>query len=159
MAESCYQTDGTRAKDYELHIQRRVQSELSRLESETSKRLSEVKESISVPDPTSDSSEPGAAAPDQPSAKGDPETKASAKSKDLSSQNMEKEIVSLKEKLKRRRVKDDVVKDTGVEKAKGELVDCLRLKDRRPLDCWKEVHAFKEEVGRLEKGFLGKVWE
>ncbi|KAL9041992.1 MAG: hypothetical protein Q9214_003921, partial [Letrouitia sp. 1 TL-2023] len=156
MADSCDQTDSTRAKDLELHIQRRVQSELSRLESETSKRFSELKESISVPDSTSDSSEPGAAPPDQPSAKGDPETKASAKSKDLSSQSVEKEIDSLKEKLKRRRVKDDVVKDKGVEKAKEELVECLKLKDRRPLDCWKEVDSFKEEVGRLERGFLGK---
>lgn len=159
MADSCYQTDSTRAKDLELHIQRRVQSELSRLESETSKRFSELKESISVPNPTSNSSQPSPAAPDQPSAKGDPETKASAESKDLSSQSVEKEIDSLKEKLKRRRVKDDVVKDKGVEKAKGELVECLRLKDRRPLDCWKEVDAFKEEVGRLERGFLRKVWE
>ncbi|KAL9610926.1 MAG: hypothetical protein Q9167_004404 [Letrouitia subvulpina] len=159
MADSCFQTDSSRAKDLELHIQRRVQSELSRLESETSKRFSELKESISAPDSTSDSFQPGAPTPDQPSANGDPDKKASTKSKDLSSQSVEKEIDLLKEKLKRRRVKDDVVKDKGVEKAKGELVECLRLKDRRPLDCWKQVDAFKEEVGRLERGFLGKVWE
>jgi MICOS complex subunit MIC19 len=44
-----------------------------------------------------------------------------------------------------------------VEKARGELVGCLRLNDRRPLDCWREVEAFKREVGRLEEKFVGGV--
>ena len=49
--------------------------------------------------------------------------------------------------------------DKAVEKAKQDVVTCLRLNDRRPLDCWKEVEAFKKEVGRLEKGFLGRILE
>lgn len=65
----------------------------------------------------------------------------------------------LKEKLKRRKMKEEVVKDKAIEKTKGEIVKCLRLNDRRPLDCWREVEAFKEEVGRLEKNFLGKVMD
>ena len=56
-------------------------------------------------------------------------------------------------------MREDVVGDKGVEKARGEVVTCLRVNDRRPLDCWREVEAFKREVGRLEKGFLGRVME
>lgn len=65
----------------------------------------------------------------------------------------------LKEKLQRRKIKEEVVKNKAVDKAKGEVVNCLRLNDRRPLDCWREVEAFKEEVGRLEKNYLGKLME
>ena len=65
----------------------------------------------------------------------------------------------LKEKLKRRKLKEDVVQDKGIDKAKGDVINCLRLNDRRPLDCWREVEAFKDEVGRLEKSFLGKVMD
>ncbi len=77
----------------------------------------------------------------------------------MSRQSVQKEIEMLKDKLKRRRIKEEVVKDKAVEKAKGEVVNCLRLNDRRPLDCWREVEAFKEEVGRLEKNYLGKLME
>lgn len=45
----------------------------------------------------------------------------------------------------------------GVEAARNEVVRCLRENDRRPLDCWREVEAFKEEVRRLEKGWVDKV--
>ncbi len=44
-----------------------------------------------------------------------------------------------------------------VEKAKNSLVKCLRTNDRRPLDCWEEVEAFKIEVGKLEKVFIEKA--
>ena len=72
---------------------------------------------------------------------------------------MQKEIDALKEKLKKRRVKEEVVNDREVEKAKGELVRCLRVKDRRPLDCWEEVEGFKREVGRLEGEWVRGLWE
>lgn len=45
----------------------------------------------------------------------------------------------------------------SVENARSEVVRCLRENDRRPLDCWREVEAFKEEVKRLEKGWVEKV--
>ena len=44
--------------------------------------------------------------------------------------------------------------DKDVAKAKEDVTKCLRLNDRRPLDCWKEVEKFKAEVGRLEKKFV-----
>ena len=49
--------------------------------------------------------------------------------------------------------------DGAVEKARQEVITCLRVNDRRPLDCWREVEDFKREVGRLEQRFLGKVME
>ena len=72
---------------------------------------------------------------------------------------MQKEIENLKEKLKQKQVKEDVVNDRAVNKAKEEVVRCLRINDRKPLDCWKEVETFRREVGRLEGAFLGRVLE
>ena len=79
--------------------------------------------------------------------------------RDLSRASVQREIERLKEKLQERRVKEDVVKDEGVKKAREQVVRCLRVNDRRPLDCWKEVETFRREVGRLEGAFLGKVLE
>lgn len=45
----------------------------------------------------------------------------------------------------------------GVESARSEVVRCLRENDRRPLDCWEEVEAFKREVKNWEKGWVEKV--
>ncbi len=69
---------------------------------------------------------------------------------------MQKEIDLLKKKLGERNVKED---DQGVKKARDEVVSCLTANDRRPLDCWREVEAFRREVGRLEGAFLGRVLE
>jgi len=72
---------------------------------------------------------------------------------------VQQEIEMLKAKLQARRMRDDVVGDKEVEKAKQSMFRCLRVNDRRPLDCWKEVGEFKREVGRLEEAFLGRVME
>lgn len=140
-----------------------MQSELERLDAEHSKRLAELQEQISsAPDSTITSVHPDAKTPNQSSSAGGLDHRAASegdKVRDLSRQSVQKEIDMLKEKLKRRKIKEEVVKDNAVEKAKGEVVNCLRLNDRRPLDCWREVEAFKEEVGRLEKDYLGKLME
>lgn len=72
---------------------------------------------------------------------------------------MQEEIEKLKGKLKERQLKEDIMKDRELNKAKDKVVACLRLNDRRPLDCWKEVETFKREVGRLEGAFLSRVLE
>ena len=79
--------------------------------------------------------------------------------RDLSRAKVQEEIEKLKGKLKERQLKADIVKDEEVDKAKKKMVACLRVNDRRPLDCWKEVETFKNEVGRLEGAFLGRVFE
>lgn len=45
----------------------------------------------------------------------------------------------------------------SVENARADVVRCLADNDRRPLDCWREVDAFKEEVRRLEKEWVDRV--
>ena len=100
--------------------------------------------------------------PDQSLSKGEVDHKAKAegdKLRDLSRASVQKEIETLKKKLQQRQLKEDVVNDKGVNKAREEVVQCLRVNDRRPLDCWKEVEAFRKEVGRLEGAFLGKLLE
>ena len=44
-----------------------------------------------------------------------------------------------------------------VKRAREELVGCLRKNDRRPLDCWREVEAFKGVVAKMEEDFIGRV--
>ncbi len=72
---------------------------------------------------------------------------------------MQEEIDALKQKLEKRKLREDATNDKAVEKAKADVVSCLRINDRRPLDCWREVETFKKEVSRLEKQFLGRVLE
>jgi len=81
------------------------------------------------------------------------------KTRDLSRAKVQTEIATLKQKLQDRKLREDVVGDKKVEKAKADVIRCLRINDRRPLDCWKEVEGFKREVGRLEGAFLGSVLE
>ena len=131
------QSDNTRAKDLELHIQQRVRQELTRLEAEQDRKIEEIQDTLS-------------AAPD---------SQPNDKMKDLGRESVLREIDELKKKLGKRKLSEDIAKDTKVTRAREDVANCLRINDRRPLDCWKEVEAFKDEVGRLEKAFLGKVLE
>lgn len=71
------------------------------------------------------------------------------------SHTVSKEIEALRAKLQERRQLREL--PDGVEAARSEVVRCLRENDRRPLDCWKEVENFKEQVRRVEKGWVDKV--
>lgn len=73
----------------------------------------------------------------------------------MSRNSVTKEIENLKAKLEQRKKLEQA--DAEVTKAKEAVVACLRTHDRRPLDCWKEVETFKQEVGRLEKEFVHKT--
>ncbi len=68
---------------------------------------------------------------------------------------MAKAIGDLRAKLEQRKQVRQL--PDSLESARNEVVRCLRENDRRPLDCWREVEAFKEEVRRLEKGWVDKV--
>ena len=127
--------------------------------------MKELEEQISAnPDSTTKSSHPESqpSVPDQSSSSGgrDHDAKAEGdKLRDLGRQSVQREIEELRKKLSQRKLREGIVNDKGVEKAKEDVVRCLRLNDRRPLDCWQEVETFKKEVGRLEKGFLGRIIE
>ena len=130
-----------------------MNAELKRLNAKTDESLKDLETQLSTAptDNIDGSKEPGA--PDEAFRFGD------SKTKDLSRAKVQGEIDALKEKLERRKLRDDVVNDKAVEKAKSDVVTCLRINDRRPLDCWQEVETFKKEVSRLEKQFLGRVLE
>lgn len=68
---------------------------------------------------------------------------------------MSSDIAQLKSKLAQRKKLEKMT--PGVERAKEGLVRCLREKDRRPLDCWREVEEFKKEVGVLERRFVDQA--
>lgn len=115
----------------ELEIQTRVAAELKRLRAEEASALKEAQQKLS------DSADQQV---DEPK---------------VTRQTVSKEVEALRAKLQERKKVRELPE--GVEAARNEVVRCLRENDRRPLDCWKEVEAFKEEVRRLEKGWVEKV--
>ncbi|THC99104.1 hypothetical protein EYZ11_001425 [Aspergillus tanneri] len=173
--QSNTETDSARSKTLELQIQARVSQELERLRereqqtlAEIEKRLAEVKDTSSGPSyspaAAANASYPAGSldldAPRIPFAGREYEyTPAPAVAepinRDISSGSVNSEIEELRARLEGRRKLADL--DAGVEKAKADVVSCLRLNDRRPLDCWKEVEGFKREVARLEEAFVDRV--
>jgi altered-inheritance-of-mitochondria protein 13 len=75
--------------------------------------------------------------------------------RDLGREAVQNDVKELRKKLEQRKQLTAV--DEGVENAKSEVVKCLRENDRRPLDCWKEVENFKNEVRRLEGVWVEKI--
>lgn len=65
------------------------------------------------------------------------------------------EVASLRARLEARTDVREVPET--LERARGDVVRCLVENDRRPLDCWREVEKFKQEVRRMEKGWVEKV--
>ena len=73
-------------------------------------------------------------------------------------ESVQKEVAALKQKLEQRKKVVEVEKlDESVQKAREDVINCLRENDRRPLDCWKEVETFKEQVRKLEEKWVEKV--
>jgi altered-inheritance-of-mitochondria protein 13 len=91
------------------------------------------------------------AAPQEPAAA----AAAPVAKRDVSRNAVAAEIEQLRTKLDGRRKVADL--DDSVAKAKSDVVSCLRLNDRRPLNCWEEVDAFKREVARLEAAFVDRI--
>ncbi|TVY26991.1 MICOS complex subunit [Lachnellula hyalina] len=135
--QSSPETDSTRAKTLELHIQSRVNSELKRLQEQAAKEYEELQSKISAPEPEKKGKSAGDTL------------------RDLGRESVQNDVKELKKKLEQRKKLAGL--DEGVEKAKSEVVRCLRDNDRRPLDCWKEVQTFKDEVRRLEGAWVEKV--
>ncbi|KAM3075930.1 hypothetical protein ACMFMG_006557 [Clarireedia jacksonii] len=135
--QSSTETDSTRAKTLELQIQARVAEELKKLQERASKDFEELTAKLS--------------SDDQPSA----EKNAGDQLRQVGRDAVQKDVQDLKAKLEKRRKLVEL--DEGVEKAKSEVVRCLRENDRRPLDCWREVEAFRNEVRRLEGTWVEKV--
>ncbi|EED19353.1 conserved hypothetical protein [Talaromyces stipitatus ATCC 10500] len=184
--QSSKETDSSRAKSLELHIQARVAEELERLRQREKQTLEEIEKRVAAELPdrkvfTAPASSPSYAAPagsldldapripfagrefDAPLFPIDPATVTPPQASqpqspavvDPSREAVLKDIERLRSKLESR--KKLATLDDNVEQAKSEVVNCLRINDRRPLDCWKEVESFKQEVAKLERAFVDKV--
>ncbi|ROW10595.1 hypothetical protein VMCG_01649 [Cytospora schulzeri] len=127
--QSSSETDHSRQQLSELQVQARVAAELKKLQKQEDARLKEMTDKIAA-----------ATAPEQT-----PTTRHA----------VSKEITSLRERLEARADVREVPET--LERARGDVVRCLTENDRRPLDCWREVEKFKEEVRRMEKGWVEKV--
>ncbi|KAF9886239.1 hypothetical protein FE257_011852 [Aspergillus nanangensis] len=171
--QSNAETDSTRAKTLELQIEARVAQELERLRereqqtiADIEKRLAEVRDTAttSYSAPTTPAAYPAGSlnldAPRIPFAGREftpapVEAAPQAIDRSLSREKVNTDIEELRAKLEGRKKLAEL--DEGVSKAKADVVSCLRLNDRRPLDCWKEVEGFKREVARLEEAFVDRI--
>ncbi|KAI0172723.1 DUF1690-domain-containing protein [Hypoxylon sp. FL1284] len=130
--QSSTETDTSRAQTLELAVQARVAAELRKLEAQESAALREAQSRIEELVPA-----------------------AGAVEKQEGRETVSKEVEALRARLDRRKQLKPL--PDSVDAARGDVVRCLRDNDRRPLDCWREVEAFKDEVRRLEKGWVDKV--
>ncbi|KAG9958509.1 DUF1690-domain-containing protein, partial [Aureobasidium melanogenum] len=145
------ETDSTRSRNLELQIQQRVTAELERIREEEAQRLAQYTERLTPTTDDQSSSDDSTLKEKISSAL----TPSSSQHKDRSNDSVSKEVAELRSKLERRKKLEQT--DPAVEKAKEGLVQCLRVNDRRPLDCWEQVEAFKAEVAKLEQKFVDRA--
>ncbi|KAJ5325880.1 Protein of unknown function DUF1690 [Penicillium brevicompactum] len=183
--QSNSETDSTRAKALELEIQNRVAQELQRLREREQQTLAQIEKRIAESKDTTSLPITAATAPLAPSSSGYPEgslnldapripfagrhhdpvptyaapqesaAPAAPVKRDVSRDSVAAEVEQLRTKLDGRRKLTEL--DDGVAKARSDVTSCLQLNDRRPLNCWEEVDAFKREVARLEAAFVDRI--
>ncbi|KKY13821.1 hypothetical protein UCDDS831_g08646 [Diplodia seriata] len=154
------QSDTTRSKALELQVQTRVERELSQLRAKEEQRLRELQDAIASAADANPDAAPSGAEPSLAEKLADSLSSADAvaerqRRREISHGAVQREIDGLRKKLDERKRLE--LPDKRVEEAKIKIVECLRVNDRRPLDCWREVEAFKKEVGRLEKEFVERT--
>ncbi|RFU72133.1 duf1690 domain-containing protein [Trichoderma arundinaceum] len=125
------QTDASRARLVEQHIQARVAKELKRLQKQESDALKFAHEKIAE------------------------KSSSEAEEKGPNRFVVGKEIDELRSKLEQRRKVRDLPE--SVEAARNSVIRCLRENDRKPLVCYDEVEAFKAEVKKLEREWINRV--
>ncbi|OAA60690.1 DUF1690 domain-containing protein [Cordyceps fumosorosea ARSEF 2679] len=129
--QSSPETDASRAKLLEQQVHARVAEELKKLQKREAEALAAAHDKIASAAPSSD---------------------------DATTTNrftVGKEVDALRKKLEERKQVRALPEE--VERARGRVVECLRVNDRRPLDCWQEVEDFKAEVQKLERSWVDKV--
>ncbi|KAI1079660.1 DUF1690-domain-containing protein [Whalleya microplaca] len=130
--QSSSETDTSRAQTLELAVQARVAAELKKLQEKETEALRAAQEKATQ------------------LLEGQQEDQGG-----LSRPVVSQEVQALRARLDKRKQPRELPE--SVERARGDVVRCLTENDRRPLDCWREVEAFKEEVRRLEKTWVDKV--
>ncbi|KAG6017378.1 hypothetical protein E4U54_007383 [Claviceps lovelessii] len=129
------ETDASRAKLIEQHIQARVAEELKKLQKKETEALSLAHEKMA--------------------ANIDDDDVNNTDKRAVTSFSLGREVDELRRKLEQRKNIRELPEE--VDRARSEVIRCLRENDRRPLDCWQEVESFKAEVKKLEKTWVDKV--
>lgn len=142
-----------RSRQQELEYQQRLTAELEKIHEKEAQDLTELSKTLG--DDPAKSGDASLSERLSDAASSSSTLVEKQRQKDLSNTSVTREIEALKKKLEARKKLDQV--DARVQKTKDEVTACLRTHDRRPLDCWKEVEAFKNEVGRLEKDFVTRT--
>lgn len=139
----------------ELQYQQRLTAELEKLRDQSAANLAARYENLASEAEHKSAEEPTLAEKLSDATSSSSALAEKQRQQEMSRDVVTKEIEGLKKKLEARKRLEQV--DPAVNKAKEDVATCLRLNDRRPLDCWKEVETFKREVGRLEKEFVEKT--
>lgn len=151
------QTNSSRAKTLDLHIAERVAAELASLQEKEDSTLASLREKLSSDSPDANNGIPRSRLleiiPSVP-APGDVVAQEEVRQNQSSAKVFE-ELEKLKRGLDERKKVKDMPRE--VESAREDLVRCLRMNDRRPLDCWREVEAFRASVRMMEEDFIGRV--
>ena len=129
------QTDASRARLMEAHIEARVADRLRALQSHEAAAVKDAREKLNAEEA--------------------PAAGAAGEDDGRTSYKVSKEIEALRARLDDRKQVKELPE--GVEAARSSVVRCLRENDRRPLNCYEEVEKFKAEVRRLEKGWVDKT--
>jgi len=155
---STLQTNSTRAKTLELHIAQRVAAELEKIRNHESSALEEARKKITAANEqtgSSDSSEHSLLQIPSISPKDLLESSDEKQRKSQTSAKVQQEIEKLKQTLGQRKVLKELPNE--VESARQDVISCLRINDRKPLDCWKEVEVFKRAVRQMEENYVASV--
>ncbi|KIX95072.1 uncharacterized protein Z520_09382 [Fonsecaea multimorphosa CBS 102226] len=149
------ETNSTRAKTLELHIAQRVAAELEKIRNQEASALEEARKKIAASGEAG--SEDSSLLQLSPISPKDllPGSDTDESKKAPSSQRVQQEIEKLKQTLGQRKTLREVPKE--VENARQDVISCLRINDRKPLDCWKEVEIFKREVRKMEENYVSSV--
>jgi len=123
-----------------------VAAELEKIHNHEATALEEIRKKIAAGDDTSE----GSSISSKLSSSLSSETPKSA-----TSQKVQEEIEKLKQTLGQRKVLKELPKD--LDTARQSVISCLRLNDRKPLDCYKEIETFKREVRKLEEGYVSSI--
>ncbi|KAG6078465.1 hypothetical protein E4U15_004243 [Claviceps sp. LM218 group G6] len=130
---SAKETDASRARLIEQHIQARVAEELKKLQKKESEALNVAHEKMAAA---------------QSSSTDDDKT-------GTTSFSLGSEVDELRQKLEQRKTIREMPAE--LDRARSDVIRCLREHDRRPLDCWQEVESFKAGVRELERRWVDKV--
>ncbi|KAI5803401.1 hypothetical protein DFH27DRAFT_555620 [Peziza echinospora] len=146
--EHSSETDSTRSKATDLHIAQLVNSELQRLQAREDEILNQLSNSDLAP---AESGSTGTSILSNflPS---------SGQQEDpLNRQSLQEKVEGLKRRLSSVPAPEERPEDPEIVNTRQAVVNCLRINDRRPLDCYAEIERFKGVARKREKEFVVSV--